>query len=121
MSAKPAATQPWENDYNGSFNSSPRDELLNGEIFYSLAEAGGADRSLAAPLQYRPRSQQPRLSPASSGNGDIAMAGFRFPPPPSGHGEGNDHVLIIKLVHPMGGRSSSPGTLPPSPARLIMT
>ena len=30
---------PWENGYNESFNSKLRDELLNGEIFYSLAEA----------------------------------------------------------------------------------
>jgi putative transposase len=29
----------WENGYNESFNGSLRDELLNGEIFYSLAEA----------------------------------------------------------------------------------
>ncbi len=30
---------PWENGYCESFNSKPRDERLNGEIFYSLAEA----------------------------------------------------------------------------------
>ena len=30
---------PWENGYNESFNGSLRDQLLNGEIFYSLAEA----------------------------------------------------------------------------------
>jgi len=30
---------PWENGYCESFNGSMRDELLNGEIFYSLAEA----------------------------------------------------------------------------------
>ncbi len=30
---------PWENGYCESFNGSLRDELLNGEIFYSLAEA----------------------------------------------------------------------------------
>jgi putative transposase len=29
----------WENGYCESFNSKLRDELLNGEIFYSLAEA----------------------------------------------------------------------------------
>lgn len=29
----------WENGYCESFNGSLRDELLNGEIFYSLAEA----------------------------------------------------------------------------------
>lgn len=30
---------PWENGYNESFNGKLRDELLNREIFYSLAEA----------------------------------------------------------------------------------
>ncbi len=30
---------PWENGYCESFNSRLRDELLNGEIFYTLAEA----------------------------------------------------------------------------------
>ena len=30
---------PWENGYCGSFNSKLRDELLDGEVFYSLAEA----------------------------------------------------------------------------------
>jgi transposase InsO family protein len=30
---------PWENRYNESFNEKLRDELLNGEIFYSLEEA----------------------------------------------------------------------------------
>jgi putative transposase len=31
---------PWENGYCESFNSKLRDELLNGEIFYTLKEAG---------------------------------------------------------------------------------
>ena len=30
---------PWENGYNESFNGKLRDELLNGEVFYTLAEA----------------------------------------------------------------------------------
>ena len=30
---------PWENGYCESFNARFRDELLNGEIFYTLAEA----------------------------------------------------------------------------------
>jgi putative transposase len=30
---------PWENGYRESFNSSMRDEPLNGETFYCLAEA----------------------------------------------------------------------------------
>ena len=34
-----APGSPWENGYNESFNGSLRDELLNGEIFYTLKEA----------------------------------------------------------------------------------
>ncbi len=30
---------PWENGYNESFNGKLRDELLDGEIFYTLSEA----------------------------------------------------------------------------------
>ena len=30
---------PWENGYNEPFNGKLRDELLNGEIFYTLKEA----------------------------------------------------------------------------------
>ena len=34
-----APGSPWENGYVESFNARLRDELLNGEIFYSLREA----------------------------------------------------------------------------------
>ena len=34
-----APGSPWENGYIESFNGKLRDELLNGEIFYSLKEA----------------------------------------------------------------------------------
>jgi putative transposase len=40
---------PWENGYVESFNFRLRDELLDGEIFYTLREA--QNRKLAAPLQ----------------------------------------------------------------------
>ena len=42
MGAKTAYIEPgspWENGYCESFNARFRDELLNGEIFYSLREA----------------------------------------------------------------------------------
>jgi putative transposase len=32
---------PWENGYVESFNGKLRDELLNGELFYTLHEAHG--------------------------------------------------------------------------------
>ena len=34
-----APGSPWENGYIESFNARLRDELLNGEIFYTLREA----------------------------------------------------------------------------------
>ena len=34
-----APGSPWENGYNESFNGTLRDQLLNGEIFYTLHEA----------------------------------------------------------------------------------
>ncbi len=34
-----APRSPWDNGYHESFNGSLRDELLDGEIFYSLAES----------------------------------------------------------------------------------
>ena len=56
---------PWENGYCESFNSKLRDELLNGEIFYSLAEARDRHRSLAPALQHQATAFIARLSPAS--------------------------------------------------------
>ncbi len=67
---------PWKNGYNESFNRSLRDELLNGEIFYSLAEANVADRRMATALQHDPSAQQPQLSPAGPGSSDAAIAGL---------------------------------------------
>ena len=46
---------PWENGYCESFNGRLRDELLNGEIFYSLREAWPLDR--ASPRGRRPRAR----------------------------------------------------------------
>ena len=48
---------PWENGYNESFNGKLRDELLNGEIFYSLQGGPGADRAMAAALQHGQTTQ----------------------------------------------------------------
>jgi len=65
---------PWENGYCESFNARLRDELLNGEIFYSLAEARVVIESwrrhynTARPhssLGYRPPAPQVLQWPAS--------------------------------------------------------
>ena len=57
---------PWENGYVESFNGKLRDELLNGEIFYTLKEA--------KVLIERWRQQYNRLRPHSS-------LGYRPPAP----------------------------------------
>ncbi len=50
---------PWENGYCESFNSKLRDELLNGEIFYSLAEAKVIIEAWRR--HYNPASQHPSV------------------------------------------------------------
>ncbi len=65
---------PWENGYNESFNGKLRDELLNGEIFYTLREAQilierwrkhyNAVRPHSS-LGYRPPAPETILPPAS--------------------------------------------------------
>ena len=57
---------PWENGYCESFNSKLRDELLDGEIFFSLAEAQVLIEGLAAPLQCRAPAQLARLPTAGA-------------------------------------------------------
>jgi putative transposase len=66
---------PWENGYCESFNSELRDELLDGEVFYSLAEAKvvieswrrhyNSNRPHSA-LGYRPPAPEVVLWPTSS-------------------------------------------------------
>lgn len=55
-----APGSPWENGYCESFNGSLRDELLNGEIFYSLAEAGNLTKAWRRHLNTaRPQCSRP--------------------------------------------------------------
>ena len=56
---------PWENGYCESFNGKLRDELLNGEIFYTLKEAK-IMIELEAPLQHRPATLLARLPAAGT-------------------------------------------------------
>jgi putative transposase len=66
---------PWENGYLESFNARLRDELLDGEVFYSLAEAKvvieswrrhyNSDRPHSA-LGYRPPAPEVVLWPTST-------------------------------------------------------
>jgi transposase InsO family protein len=74
---------PWKSGYDASFNGSLRDELLNGEIFCSHAEAKvliGAWRRHYAIV--RPHSSLGYRSPAPE-DSEAAVAGrwSRFAPP----------------------------------------
>jgi len=98
-----APGKPQQNGYNESFNGSLRDELLNGEIFYSLAEARvliGAWRrhyNAVRPysrLGYRPPAPETTMPP-------LPPSG-RFAPTTSGNGGGGNNALTIKLDHSVG-------------------
>ena len=77
-----APGSPWENGYCESFNGKLRDELLNGEIFYSLKEAQvvigqwrhhyNTVRPHSA-LRYRPPAPQTIAPPMSHLDGTSAM------------------------------------------------
>ncbi len=73
---------PWENGYNESFNGKLRDELLNGEIFFTLKEAQvlverwRVHYNTIRPhssLDYRPPAPQSLQTPASRLAMPIAM------------------------------------------------
>jgi transposase InsO family protein len=77
-----APGSPWENGYCESFNGKLRDELLNGEIFYSLKEArvviGGWRHHYNtvrphSSLRYRPPAPQTFAPPMSHLDGTAAM------------------------------------------------
>ena len=82
---------PWENGYCESFNARFRDELLNGEIFYSLQRGPNPDRAMAHSLQHRQAAQRLGVSPACA------------PMHRSNRPEAHD-ALTINPDHPMGAR-----------------
>ena len=103
-----APGSPWENGYVESFNARFRDELLDGEIFYSLREAqviieswrrhyntvrphGSIGYKPPAPEVFRARLHR--------------KAGCETPTISAGHAHGGaqaDHELTFNPDHPMG-------------------
>ena len=67
---------PWENGYCESFNSKLRDELLNGELFYSLAEA----RIVIETWRQYYNTQRPHSSLAYKPPAPSAVLGPAAPP-----------------------------------------
>ena len=92
-----APGSPWENGYNESFNGSLRDELLNGEIFYSLA---GARVLIEAWRRHyntiRPHSSLGCRPPARQ------KPSHRQCRPPAGTGDGGDYAPTINPDHSVG-------------------
>ena len=62
---------PWENGYNESFNGKLRDELLNGEIFYSLEGGRDTYRTMAKGVQHDPTAQFTRIPATGTGNNQV--------------------------------------------------
>src|SRR4051794_5216563 len=90
---------PWENGYCESFNSKLRDELLNGEIFYSLAEAKVIIEA------WRRRAPALIVGLQATGARGRAMAGSATRTSFAGrtsHGVKTDHALTFNPDHPMG-------------------
>ncbi len=95
---------PWENGYCEPFNGSMRDELLNGEIFYTLAEA---QILIEAWRQHydteRPHSSLGYWPPApETATPPWLFSGLRFAPPPVSHGAGGNLALPIHADHSVG-------------------
>ena len=115
-----APGSPWENGYCESFNSKLRDELLDGEIFYSLAEAQILIEAWRrhyngvrphSSLNYRPpapESYVPRSGGIVPWASAPAVEGARSPTPK--HGVRDRRALTLKLDHPEGaGQPASRG------------
>lgn len=114
-----APGSPWENGHVESFNARLRDELLNGEIFYSLREAEIVIESWRrhyntvrphASLGYRP-TRPPRCSSQTSPLGRL-----RHPDPLRRPGSRWRHNPCCTNIHPgplNGGRSRPAAPLRP--------
>ncbi|KAF0206326.1 MAG: hypothetical protein FD172_3964, partial [Methylocystaceae bacterium] len=101
---------PWENGYCESFNSKLRDELLNGEIFYSLKEARIIIESWRRHYnEVRPHSSLGYRPPAPGGSVPRAP-GCATPASSAGRSAaGSNAALNIRTGSPDGGRPSGGG------------
>ena len=103
-----APGSPWENGYVESFNARLRDELLDGEIFYTMREAQIIIESWRRALQHGAPAWLNRL-PAAGTRGVRAclrrMAGYAHPTSSAGHatgGEATNPELTSEPDHSMG-------------------
>ena len=109
-----APGSPWENGYVESFNARLRDELLNGEIFYTLQEAQSCDRKLAKTLQYRAAACLSGLQTSGSGGVRASprrLAGCATPTGSAGQAPRSattNPELTFNPGHPMGADHQEP-------------
>ncbi len=92
---------PWENGYNESFNGKLRDELLNGEIFYTPKEAPVLIEQWRRHYNTLHAAQRAGLQTAGTG-GDLARhqcAGLRCAPATTGGLATTPDSLITRLSH----------------------
>jgi putative transposase len=91
---------PWENGYCESFNSKPRDELLNGEIFYTLKEA----KIIIENWRQHYSTVRPHSSPGYKPPAPEAAA-WPLPKRYSANASGGqkaEHALTFQTDHPTG-------------------
>jgi hypothetical protein len=100
-----APGSPWENGFIESFNARLRDELLDGEIFYTLKEAD-RDRKLAPALQRHSTPCLARLQTAGAVRPRIRRVAICAPSNRSdGHAPASAETaakLTLQLDHSMG-------------------
>ena len=110
---------PWENGYIESFNARLRDELQNGEVFYTLTAAQVLIESMRRHYNAIRPTWQPGIPAAGPGNDRLAMLAARLrcaPPVPQLGGE-TLHALTFNLDqspragHDWVGRHSGPGMI----------
>src|SRR6266571_5634100 len=108
---RPLTGSPWENGYIESFNARLRDELLNGEIFYTLREAQIVIESWRR--HYNTIRPHASIGYKPSTRGVCAcvrrVAGCATPTGSAGHaGATANHKLTFHLDHSEGADQSGP-------------
>ena len=110
--SQPSTSRPvrlGKNGCNESFNGSLRDELLNGEMVYCLAEAKVLTKAWRRHYNtVRPQRSLP-LPTAGTRSRSIASAvlRFRYASPPANTGDGGNHALTIRQDHSLGADQSA--------------
>ena len=108
---------PWENGYCESFNGKLRDELLNGEIFYSLKEA----QAVIEKWRIHYNTRRPHSALGYRPPAPLTIA----PSPPTLDGDQSCNNLSLRLVQNIGqatwNREFMLGNAMPAMPRALVT